>query len=142
MRPEHLAAMVAHVRQAWPEEGCGLMGGPPGRVERVYLLENVLHSRVEYRLDPAEQVRVMLEIDAAGWELCGIFHSHPAGPPGPSATDVARAFYPEAVYVILAPNDGQAEVPAAWQARSFRIAPSGVHSVPLIVEPEARNLAD
>jgi proteasome lid subunit RPN8/RPN11 len=141
MRAEHLALMVAHVRQAWPEEGAGLLGGPAGRVESVYPIENALHSRVEYRLDPAEQVRVMLEIDAAGWELCGIFHSHPAGPDGPSATDVARAYYPEAVYVILTPESGQAGRPLAWQARGYRIDAGQVHSVPIGIEPDSvRNL--
>ncbi len=67
-------------------------------------------------MDPAEQVRVMVEIEAAGWEVCGIFHSHPAGPPVPSPSDVAQAYYPEAAYVILAP-DGH----GAWNARAFEI---------------------
>jgi proteasome lid subunit RPN8/RPN11 len=134
MRREHLAAMVAHVRAVWPEEGCGLLAGPPGRVERVYAMENALHSRVEYVLDPAEQVRTMLEIEAAGWELGGIFHSHPAGPPGPSATDVARAYYPDAVYVILTPEDGKGPVLEAWQTRGFRIEARHVQPVSLAIE--------
>ncbi len=116
LTPEQLQSMLAHAQSEWPNEACGLLGGPPGLVRQVYPVENVRHSPVEYTMDPAEQVRVMLEIEAAGWEVCGIFHSHPAGPPVPSPSDVAQAYYPEAAYVILAP-DRQ----GAWSARAFEI---------------------
>lgn len=124
----HWQAMLAHARQAWPEEACGLLAGPPGRVERLDLVENVLHSPHEYTMDPDEQVRIMLEIEAAGWEVGGIFHSHPAGPPVPSATDVARAYYPEAVYIILAPVPG-----GDWSGRAFEIDQGRVREVDIVV---------
>jgi [CysO sulfur-carrier protein]-S-L-cysteine hydrolase len=116
LKRAHLAQMMAHVQQARPEEACGLLGGPLGQVERVYLVENIDHSPVSYQMDPTEQVRAMLEIEAAGWEITAIFHSHPAGPAVPSPTDVAQAFYPDAVYLIFAP-DG----PGSWGLRGFRI---------------------
>ena len=126
LKRAHAAQMLGHVQQSRPEEACGLLGGPPGRVERVYLVENIDHSPVAYQMDPTEQVRVMVEIEAAGWEIVGIFHSHPAGPPVPSPTDVAQAFYPEAVYVIVAP-DG----PETWGMRGFRIDQGRVWEVAL-----------
>src|SRR5712692_3241781 len=98
----HGQAMLEHVRHWAPEEACGLLAGAPGQVERVYLIENVRHSRFDYFMDPDQQVRAMLEIDAAGWEVNGIFHSHPAGPPAPSLTDIHQAYYPDAVYIIWA----------------------------------------
>ncbi len=122
----HKAAMRAHAQQAWPHEACGLLGGPPGQVARVYCVENVLHSPVAYYMDPAGQVQAMLDLEAAGWEVCGIFHSHPAGPAVPSATDVAQAYYPEAVYVILAP-----EAPGNWGLRGFEIDSGRVREVAL-----------
>ena len=67
-------------------------------------------------MDPAQQVETMAAIEAAGWELTGIFHSHPGGPPTPSATDIAQAYYPESLYVILTP-DAMGE----WQGRAFQI---------------------
>jgi proteasome lid subunit RPN8/RPN11 len=122
----HRDAMLAHVQAGLPNEACGLLGGPPGKVERVYGVENVYRSPVAYYMDPAAQVEAMVEIEAAGWDVCGIFHSHPAGPPVPSATDVAQALYPEAVYVIVAPDGA-----GGWQMRGFEIDSGHVREVPL-----------
>ena len=120
--------MVAHSGRAHPEEACGILGGPPGHVAQVFCVENIYHSPVAYYMDPPAQVEAMLAIEAAGWEIVGIFHSHPAGPPEPSATDVAQAYYPEAVYVILAP-DGQGD----WGMRGFEIADGRAREVGLEV---------
>jgi proteasome lid subunit RPN8/RPN11 len=125
----HWQALLAHVQAESPNEACGLLGGEAGVVRRVYPVENSLHSPWEYQMDPADQVRVMLEIEASGWELSGIYHSHPGGPPAPSPTDVARAYYPESVYVILAPDQGR----GAWRGRAFRIDEGRVEEVPLRV---------
>lgn len=127
----HRDAMLAHVRQAWPQEACGLLGGRPGQAERVYCVENVLHSPVAYYMDPTAQVQAMLELEAAGWDVCGIFHSHPAGPAVPSATDVAQAYYPEAVYVIFAP--ATPETPETWGMRGFEIENGRVREITLMV---------
>jgi proteasome lid subunit RPN8/RPN11 len=118
--------MVAHVQQSLPNEACGLLGGPPGQVERVYCVPNVYRSPVAYLMDPAGQVDAMIELEAAGLEVVGIFHSHPAGPPVPSATDVAQALYPESVYVILSPGGSD-----GWQMRGFEIADGRVREVAL-----------
>jgi proteasome lid subunit RPN8/RPN11 len=122
--------MLEHVCRRAPEEACGLLAGAPGQVERVYIIENIRHSRYDYYMDPDEQVRAMLEIDAAGWEVNGIFHSHPAGPPVPSATDIHQAYYPEAVYIIWARADGQ-----PWSMRGFAIDAGQVRDVPIEVSP-------
>jgi proteasome lid subunit RPN8/RPN11 len=79
-------------------------------------------------MDPTAQVQAMLEIEAAGWDVCGIFHSHPSGPPVPSATDVAQALYPEAVYVIASPDSAQ-----GWALRGFLIEAGTVREVALEV---------
>jgi proteasome lid subunit RPN8/RPN11 len=126
---EHWNVMVRHVSEWRPEEACGLLGGPPGRVEAVYPVENVLHSPVAYEMDPRGQVEAMVRLEAEGWEIVGIFHSHPAGPATPSMSDVAQAYYPESVYVILSPG-GETE----WKARGFRIEAGGVREVDLVVE--------
>lgn len=119
--------MTAHTQALWPDEACGLLAGTDSLVRRVYPVENILHSAWEYQMDPREQVRVMIEIETTGWELNGIFHSHPAGPPIPSATDVARAYYPDCVYIILVPEAG------VWQGRGFLIADGQVEEVVLSV---------
>ncbi len=125
LTPAQRAFMVAHVQRHAPDEACGLLAGLAGRVVQVYPVENVLHSPVAYEMDATQQVEAMLALEAAGWELCGIFHSHPAGPPVPSATDLAQSFYPDAVYLILAP-DG-----ADWGVRGFSLADGRVQEVPV-----------
>lgn len=117
-------AMLAHVQAHWPEEACGLLAGQEQVVRQVYLIENIRHSPTEYEMHAVEQVRAMVETEARGWEVVGIFHSHPHGPPIPSETDVALAFYPEAVYVICSPDER-----AVWQARGFRIEAGNVTEV-------------
>ena len=93
--------MLAQLQAVYPLEGCGLLAGRAGRVERVYPVDNALHSPFEYEMDPRQQLQAMLDLEDAGWELLAIYHSHPHGPPDPSATDVARAYYPEALHVIV-----------------------------------------
>ncbi|RME48739.1 MAG: M67 family peptidase [Chloroflexi bacterium] len=52
-------------------------------------------------MDPQEQLRIFKELEAQGWDVAGIYHSHPASPAYPSATDMRLAFYPDAVYFII-----------------------------------------
>src|SRR5689334_1500542 len=129
LRPEHSQAILGHVQRLWPEEACGILAGPGAQVERVYLIENIRHSPTEYFMDPTQQVNAMLEIEAAGWDVSGIFHSHTAGPPRPSATDIGRGLYPDAVYVILAPAGGK-----DWGLHGFEIKNGQVRDVPIHVQ--------
>jgi len=118
--------IVAHVQSERPNEACGLLGGEGGEVRQVYLVENIRHSPMEYEMHPEQQVRAMLDIETRGGELIGIFHSHPSGPPAPSTTDVKRAYYPEAMYLIVSPGES-----GGWQGRGFRIEGGHVEAVPL-----------
>jgi proteasome lid subunit RPN8/RPN11 len=134
LTPVQWQEIVAHVEVEQPNEACGLLGGSEdGVVRRVYPVENVLHSPRDYQMDPKRQVEVMLELEAAGWELSGIYHSHPGGPPVPSPTDVAQAYYPDSLYVILAPQAATGE----WRGRAFRIEAGGVKEVEVMIVNES-----
>ena len=101
LAPWQLAEIVAHARDEYPHEACGLLGGREGRVERVYALPNAEHSPVCYMADPEAQLRAMLEIEDRGWEIVAFYHSHPSSPAYPSPTDLEMAFYPEALSLII-----------------------------------------
>ena len=88
-------------------------------------MTNTLHSAVRYRMEPLEQLAAFEAIDAQGWQLVGIYHSHPAGPEQPSPTDIAEAYYPEAVYLIWFRRAG------VWECRGFSIQGGRVDSVAL-----------
>ena len=132
---EHYAALVAQAEAERPNEACGLLAGVAGRVCRVFPVENLRHSPTAYEMRPDQQLAAFLEMEAAGWELSGIYHSHPAGPAEPSPTDVAQAYYPDSVYVIVSP--AAAPGGTGWQVRGFRIESRQVREVPLVVAGRA-----
>jgi proteasome lid subunit RPN8/RPN11 len=56
-------------------------------------------------MDPVQQIKAMLAMEAEGLELIAIYHSHPDGPARPSPTDVALAYYPDTVQLIISLSD-------------------------------------
>ena len=120
-----LEAMLAYVRSDRSQEMCGLLAGEAQRATQVLPVPNSLHSPYAYRMDGPEFVAAMRACD---FEPLGIFHSHLAGPPTPSATDVAEATYPDSVYVIVSFHS---EPPTV---RAFRIAEGRVSDVDLRIE--------
>lgn len=92
--------MRSHVAAAAPEEACGLVSGRASLVRRVTPIENMLHSKTRYRMEPYAMVEELMEIDELMEELLAIYHSHPHGPNHPSETDLAEAYYPDAVSII------------------------------------------
>lgn len=129
LHPDHLEEMRAWVSAHAPEEACGILAGRDGRVLQVMVIENELHDRYRYRMQPSQQLQAFQTLEAQGWELLGIFHSHPEGPPEPSPTDIAEAYYPEALHLIWSRFEGD------WQCRVFRIVESQVFPGVLTVDP-------
>ncbi len=108
-------AMRRHVRRRAPQEACGLLAGKGRRVEQTIGIPNAEHSPQRYRMEPHAQLRAFRQIEAAGLELIGIYHSHPSGPEHPSPTDLSDAAYPVAYLIWF-------RVGKKWQARGFCIA--------------------
>lgn len=118
--------MIAHVNAQLPFEACGLLAGKGSSVETVIEVENQAQSPVRFVMNPLGQWKAFERIDSAGWELLGIFHSHPSGPETPSPTDIADSAY-AAVNVILSRVDG------GWRARGFWIEGDSYDEVALLV---------
>ncbi len=123
LRYTHYLAMQRHVAAAAPLEACGLVAGRDGVSVAVYPIPNMLHSPTRYRMEPRAQVRAFFAMEAAGLELLAIYHSHPQGPPVPSATDIHEAAY-AVPYLIWAP------LGETWLARAFLLQHGG-REVPL-----------
>lgn len=126
---DQIAELIAHARETFPNECCGLLAGQDGRVTRVYRGRNIDESPYTYRLDDRQLLQFLREIDDSGLDLVGIYHSHTASEARPSRTDVARAFYPQATYVIVSLKDRDSPV-----VRAFRITDGAVAEENLIVE--------
>ena len=122
-------AIVEQARAEHPNEACGLLAGNNSTVTKMYRMTNAERSPVIYRMEPAEQLRVFNDIEAAGLDLVGIYHSHTRSPAYPSATDVSLAYYPEAVYLIVSLAN-----PAEADLRGFQITDGKVAEVPLEIQ--------
>jgi proteasome lid subunit RPN8/RPN11 len=93
--------MLAQAHAEAPYECCGLLAGRDGVVEEVFPGRNQDRSPWTYLMDPQDQLRAFRTMDQRGWELVGIYHSHPHTDARPSKIDVVKAFYPDARYVII-----------------------------------------
>lgn len=123
-------AIVDQARSEHPNEACGLLAGRQsengGSATKIFPTTNAERSPVIYRIDPKEQFRVFRQIEDEGLDLVGIYHSHTRSPAYPSNTDVAQAYYPEAVYLIV--SLAQQEAP---DLRGYRITDGRVTEVDL-----------
>jgi proteasome lid subunit RPN8/RPN11 len=107
--------IVAHAREDLPNECCGMVGGVGGEARTVYRAENAEASPLRYSIDSKEQFRLMREIEEAGEELVGIYHSHTKSAAYPSQTDVNLASWPDAVYLIASLAGAEApELKGFW----------------------------
>lgn len=122
------AQIVDQALTGWPFEVCGLIGGWQDEAALIIQLPNCARTpKIRYEVDPTVFVAAYRQLERAGVEVIGLYHSHPNGPPNPSAVDIAEATWPEAVYLIVglaetAPGQRQATV-AAWSIRRDRVQP-------------------
>ena len=103
-----LEAMVAAAALAAPEEVCGLLLGQEDRdgavkVTLARAAANVaLDKTRRFEIDPQALIDAHRAERRDGPRLLGYFHSHPAGPPEPSATDRAMATGDGKIWAIVA----------------------------------------
>lgn len=106
-------------REGYPLETCGLMLGRLDnglvKVEEVTCARNLNAERAHdrYDLDPQD----FLDADGAargrGWDIVGIWHSHPDHPARPSKTDREAAWRGWS-YLILSVNRERVEELRSW----------------------------
>jgi proteasome lid subunit RPN8/RPN11 len=112
--------MIDHCVLALPREGCGLIASDgDGSVIAVYPTGNQDESPFGYTVPPQEHFEALRDADSNGWELSGVFHSHPQGSAKPSMVDVVAAPDPEWIYLIIGLRD--APVIRAWRIQQEEI---------------------
>jgi [CysO sulfur-carrier protein]-S-L-cysteine hydrolase len=100
----HLDQIIAHAREASPQECCGLIGGLiEGKAQTIYRTRNIASDPLTtYEAAPEDLFAAQRAMRERGEQLLAIYHSHPrSADPQPSATDVRLAYYPSAVYLIV-----------------------------------------
>ena len=103
------------LREPAPREGCALLlgrrlagnageAGAPWRLERIWPCLNVWRPagerRRRFQLDPREQLQAQRWARQRGLEVLGAAHSHPAGSPTPSCTDLALTSGPTLMLIL------------------------------------------
>lgn len=111
---ELLEQVLAHARAEAPNECCGMIASVDGVATKVFPARNTAASPLRYELDPAEQLRIEMEIEDRGWDLGAIYHSHTRSDPIPSQTDLNLAFHPDSLYVIVGLAGDEPNVRAWW----------------------------
>ena len=105
LSPSAMATMVAHARDQYPLEACGLIAGLSGPGQREITLalplKNMAQSRARFDIDPRAHLEAIKSIRAQGLVTLGNYHSHPETPARPSAEDLKLYRDPSALYLIL-----------------------------------------
>jgi proteasome lid subunit RPN8/RPN11 len=133
-----LDEMVSHATEDLPNECCGIIAGKDGVATRFYRTGNAEASPFRYSIDPRDLLRIEREMDAEGWQVLVIYHSHVASDAYPSPTDVRLSqwqgtdppvdLYPGAHYVLVSLKDRAEPV-----VRSYQISKGVVTEEDLLV---------
>lgn len=123
--PGDLAAIRAAARAAMPREACGLLVGPSEEViSRVEPAANVAaEPERRFEIDPRQLLALHRSLRGTPERLIGHWHSHPDGPPVPSACDREMAHDPDMVWLLVDPKDGA--------ARAWRVVEGGFAEIPI-----------
>lgn len=124
---EMRAEIIDHARRDAPRECCGIISGRAGIPVHLYSTRNIAEGNALYEIDPAELIELEFhEMPSRETELLAIYHSHPVSPAFPSATDIALAFWPDAIYLICSLADLDEPI-----VRGFRIRDGTIFEVRL-----------
>lgn len=116
----------AHTENAYPEEGAGFLLGREAAEMRI--IEVALpqanefeagQRRRRYMIEPQDLLAAEQYADEHGYELLGIFHSHPDHPPEPSSYDLQWSL-PWFSYLIVSVQEGEVVASRCWRLNEDR----------------------
>lgn len=134
-----MASIASAAEAAWPAEGCGLLIGRGRRVvtvTRVMAADNLLKAEGNdrFELDPAVRFAAERSVRGTGERVIGHWHSHPDGSAKPSATDLAQAWEPDLIWLIIGiAADGEGR-PQAVQMLAHRLDREAGKVIPVRME--------
>ncbi len=119
IEPDAWAAMVAHARQAYPNECCGAMigtnGGSAKQVRVAMPLENAFEGvqATRYELRPQDLLAAEKAAREQNMDVIGIYHSHPDCDAYFSETDLKNSC-PWYSFVVLSIQRGEFHHANSW----------------------------
>ncbi|MBI5117638.1 M67 family metallopeptidase [Candidatus Poribacteria bacterium] len=99
--------ILAHSKETYPEECCGILVGRDEAGKRVvtesYRARNVSEGRKHdrYLIDEKKLIEVMKATRGLSVDVVGFYHSHPDYPSRPSGYDTETAAWPGYSYMIV-----------------------------------------
>jgi [CysO sulfur-carrier protein]-S-L-cysteine hydrolase len=130
---QHLE-IVSHCLDGYPEEACGLLGGPTtpegeptGEITSVFPCRNADASARTYTVDSRDLIKAMRAAEAEGGELVAVWHSHTHTDAYPSDTDVRQAAEPGWLYVLVSLKHAEPVL------RAYRIREGEIAEVDVVV---------
>lgn len=118
--------LIAHAREGFPLEVCGILGGTGGVVSAIYRMTNTDASNEHFMMEPREQFAVIKDLRAKGLTMQAIYHSHPETPARPSQEDIRLALTPAVSYVIISLADSQHPVVKSFKIDQGKVKPEVV----------------
>jgi len=128
IRNEVIGKIKAEAQAAYPYECCGFLLGPAGNCEKprtIMAIQAVPNEREgeaahrRFSIEPRAFLAAERKAEEKGWDVIGIYHSHPDHPAKPSAYDLEQAL-PWYTYVIVSVQKGAAGEPTAWLLEADR----------------------
>lgn len=113
--PDVLFALPRLAASALPREACGLLVGRATAdgvaVTGLAPSRNLAEAADAFEIDTALQLALQRRLRATGEAVIGVWHSHPTGPPTPSARDAEGAWESGLAWLITS-----GEETTAWLA--------------------------
>jgi len=101
---DEMVTIARNLQVSTGREVCGVIGGKLGQIFECALVENVSPDASTFLMDPVGMSRELDALDAKGYELIALFHTHPGGPAQPSGTDLEKRSI-DVPMIIITPTE-------------------------------------
>ena len=117
----NVIAIMESAEIAYPFECCGLLIGQIKNESNYFVNEfkpspNVAkgNHKTNFEIDHKIRLKIMKDLRDGPNKVIGHYHSHPNQTSEPSTKDLDMAFEPELVWLIIAVENGEANLPRAY----------------------------
>jgi proteasome lid subunit RPN8/RPN11 len=121
--------LIAHAREGFPLEVCGILGGTDDTVSAMYRMTNTDASNEHFMMEPQEQFRVVKDLRAKGLSMLAIYHSHPETPARPSHEDIKLALTPMVSYIIISLADPAEPTVKSYKIQAGNVEPEQIETI-------------
>jgi proteasome lid subunit RPN8/RPN11 len=118
--------LIAHAREGFPLEVCGILGGVDETVATIYRMNNTDASKEHFMMEPKEQFSVVKDLRSKGLAMLAVYHSHPETPARPSEEDIRLALTPGVSHIIISLADSQQPVVKSFKIDQGKVDPETV----------------